>query len=195
MNMKTLIATVSMIVALTTSSNAMDESQFNQMKKEGMITTFGNYVSTNNKIDTPWGSHYYLPSDTFMKKTQSEYSEVFWTNGFAWGNFNGDNTPDLLMAWELHTQCQGQMYEDKHTGTYFCLAESLDDKRGMLPFSIFEVDANGRESLDHLLINDVSIAARNCMRPIVADFNSDGIDDTYCGSAFGVKHNLSLIHI
>ena len=179
MNMKTLIATVSMIVALTTSSNAMDESQFNQMKKEGMITTFGNYVSTNNKIDTPWGSHYYLPSDTFMKKTQSEYSEVFWTNGFAWGNFNGDNTPDLLMAWELHTQCQGQMYEDKHTGTYFCLAESLDDKRDMLPFSIFEVDANGRESLDHLLINDVSIGARNCMRPIVADFNSDGIDDIY----------------
>jgi len=194
MNMKTLIATVSMIVALTTSSNAMDESQFNQMKKDGMITTFGNYVSTDNKIDTPWGSHYYLPSDTFMKKTQSEYSEVFWTNGFAWGNFNGDNTPDLLMAWELHTQCQGQMYEDKHTGTYFCLAESLDDKRGMLPFSIFEVDANGRESLDHKLINDVSIGARNCMRPIVADFNSDGIDDIYCGSAFGVKHNGKRTH-
>ena len=180
-----------LIFFLLFSSNSYSENSaklnFDIIKKNGMITTFGNYISPKNKINTPWGSHYYLPSDTFAKRQQSEYSEVFWTTGYAWGNFNGDSKPDLLVSWELHNQCQGLGQQDTHTGTWFCKGEKLDGEQSMLPFSVFEVNENSRENIDGQLVTDIMPSSRNCMRPIVTDFNNDGIDDIYCGSAFSVK--------
>ena len=188
MNMKKLLATVSMIVAmgtLATSSNAMDESQFELKKKEGMITTFGNYISPNNKVDTRWGSHYYLPSDTFAKKTKNSLDAVFWTTNFAWGNFNGDNTPDLVMAYEMKTKCEGLGTKDLVTGTWYCEGETADDVLSMLPFSMFEVSGSMRENIVDNIIVTETMTTRNCSRPLVVDFNSDGIDDLYCPSATG----------
>jgi hypothetical protein len=61
-----------LILFLLFSSNSYSENsaklKFDTIKKNGMITTFGNYISPKNKINTPWGSHYYLPSDEFAKK-------------------------------------------------------------------------------------------------------------------------------
>ena len=159
-----------LILFLLFSSNSYSENsaklKFDTIKKNGMITTFGNYISPKNKINTPWGSHYYLPSDTFAKRQQSEYSEVFWTTGYAWGNFNGDSKPDLLVSWELHNQCQGLGQQDTHTGTWFCKGEKLDGEQSMLPFSVFEVNENSRENIDGQLVTDIMPSSRNCMRPI-----------------------------
>jgi len=183
MNMKKLLATVSMIVMATSAS--ANESQFELQKKNGMITTFGNYISPDNKVDTAWGSHYYLPSDTFAKKVQNKFSAVFWTNSLAWGNFNGDNTPDLLMGWEMHTSCLGLGTKDLVTGTWYCETEKPDDVLSMLPFSMLEVSNSSREDLVDNLIVTETMTTRNCLRPLVADFNSDGIDDLYCPSSTG----------
>ena len=51
----------------------MPDLDFETQKKNGMITTFGNYISPKNKVDTGWGSHYYLPSDTFAKEVQTSF--------------------------------------------------------------------------------------------------------------------------
>lgn len=158
---------------------------FETQKKNGMITTFGNYISPDNKVDTVWGSHYYLPSDVFAKKLQNSFSSVFWTNSITWGNLNGDDKPDLVLGWEMHTRCEGLGTKDTHTGTWYCEGETPDDVMSMLPFSMFEVSNSSREDLVDNLIVTETMTTRNCLRPLVADFNSDGIDDLYCPSSTG----------
>ena len=163
----------------------MPDLDFETQKKRGMITTFGNYISPENKVDTGWGSHYYLPSDTFAKKVQTSFSSVFWTNSLAWGNFNGDNIPDLVMSWEMHTSCLSLGTKDTKTGTWYCATETPNDVLTMLPFSMLKVSNSRREDLAGNLIVTETITTRNCLRPLVVDLNSDGIDDLYCPSSTG----------
>ena len=155
------------------------------IKENGMVTFFGNYISPENKINTNWGSHYYLPSDTFAKKLQSYHSAVFWTNSYAWGNLNNDSKPDLVIAWEMHTNCKNLGTKDKHTGTWYCETETKDDVLSMLPFNMYEISNSFRKDLADSLIIKNTITTRNCSRHLVVDFNSDGIDDLYCPSSTG----------
>tara|TARA_B100000900_G_scaffold295178_1_gene253837 strand:+ start:29 stop:1627 length:1599 start_codon:yes stop_codon:yes gene_type:complete len=181
-----------LIFFLLFSSNSYSENfaklNFDIIKKNGMITTFGNYISPKNKINTPWGSHYYLPSDTFAKKVQSSFSSVFWTNSLAWGNLNGDGIPDLVMGWEMHTGCPGLGKKDTKTGTWYCETETPNDVHSMLPFSMFEISNSSREDLVDNIIVTETITTRNCLRPLVIDFNSDGIDDLFCPSSTWLKN-------
>jgi hypothetical protein len=163
----------------------MPNLDFETQKKNGMITTFGNYISPKNMVNTNWGSHYYLPSDTFAKKIQSSFPAVFWTNSYAWGNLNSDDNPDLLMGWEMHTICQNLGTKDLHTGTWYCEGETENDVLSMLPFSMFEVSSFSRKNLADKLIVINKMTTRNCLRPLMADFNSDGVDDLYCPSSTG----------
>jgi len=90
----------------------MPDLDFETQKKNGMITTFGNYISPKNMINTNWGSNYYLPSDRFMKNVEKKYEAVHWTITGAFANLNGDDTPDLVLGFELHNQCRGNFQVD-----------------------------------------------------------------------------------
>jgi hypothetical protein len=50
---------------------------------------------------------------------------------------------------------------------------------------MFQVDNSSREDLIDNLIVTETITTRNCLRPLVVDFNSDDIDDLYCPSSTG----------
>ena len=167
----------------------MPALDFEAQKKNGMITTFGNYISPNNMINTNWGSHYYLPSDKFMKQAQSVHDPVFWTITGAFANLNGDNTPDLILGFELHNQCRGNFEADGNLGTWKCGDEKMSDTQKMLPFRMFEVGRRSRKDLANNIILKNNISPRNSNRTVAADFNGDGFDDIYSPSAYKAKVN------
>ena len=103
----------------------MPDLDFETQKKNGMITTFGNYISPKNMINTNWGSYYYLFSDKFMKHIEAKYDPVFWTNTGAFANLNGDDTPDLVLGFELHDLCRGNFKADGNLGTWKCGVKRL----------------------------------------------------------------------
>ena len=182
------------IIDLKSAVSKLPKLDFDTIKKNGMITLFGNYISSENKVDTAWGSHYYLPSDSFAKKLQHSHPAVYWINNYAWGNLNGDTKPDLVIGWELRSKCEGLGAKDLVTGTWFCEDETFESIRSMLPFSIYKVSNSGREDLAEKIITKPSIIPRNCQRPLTADFNSDGIDDLYCPSATNRKVNGKRVY-
>ena len=57
-----------------------------------------------------------------------------------------------------------------------------------LNFTAFSVGNYKRSNIDSKF-KFTTGQGRNCQRPILADFNSDGIDDVYCPSAYGHQYN------
>ena len=57
-----------------------------------------------------------------------------------------------------------------------------------LNFSAFTVTEQTRNNINKKF-KQFSNLGRNCQRPILADFNSDSIDDVYCPSAYGHMFN------
>ena len=89
------------------------------------------------------------------------------------------------MSWEMHTSCLSLGTKDTKTGTWYCATETPNDVLTMLPFSMLKVSNSRREDLAGNLIVTETITTRNCLRPLVVDLNSDGIDDLYCPSSTG----------
>ena len=154
---------------------------FGNQKVKGSVTTFGNYISPENKIDTPRGFHYYLPSDLFTKKLQSERSQVFWANHFAWGNFSGNKRPELVVSWELHQTCRGKFKDSGH-GTWYCEDMDQESSAQAFPFAVFGIEKSRRVNLADKFIGQTRVMPYNCNRQLVADFNEDDLDDIYCPS-------------
>ena len=170
----------------------MPDLDFETQKKNGMITTFGNYISPKNMVNTNWGSHYYLPSDRFMRHIQAKYDPVFWTITGAFANLNDDDTPDLVLGFELHNLCRGNFKADGNLGTWKCEDEKMSDIQRILPFRMYGVNSRSRKDLQNNIIVNNDISPRNSNRTITADFNGDGIDDIYSPSSY--KANVDGIH-
>ena len=167
----------------------MPDLDFETQKKNGMITTFGNYISPENMINTNWGSNYYLPSDRFMKHVEEKYEAVHWTITGAFANLNGDDTPDLVLGFELHNQCRGNFQVDGNLGTWKCEDEKMSDTQKMLPFRLYGVGSRSRKDLASNIILTNNISPRNSNRTVTADFNNDGIDDIYSPSSYKASIN------
>ena len=77
-------------------------------------------------------------------------------------------------------------------GVPLCELKSGNDR--YLNFTAFSVSINER---DETVINDFehnTSMGRNCQRPVLADFNNDGIDDVFCPSAFGHTYKGKFYH-
>jgi len=110
------------ITDLKLAVSEMPALDFETQKKNGMITTFGNYISPDNMVSPgTWRTkRYFLPGDFYMREYQGDNQEIFWTITGAFANLNGDNTPDLVMGFELHNQCRGKFESDGNIGTWKC---------------------------------------------------------------------------
>ena len=179
------------ITDLKLAVSEMPALDFETQKKNGMITTFGNYISPDNMVSPgTWRTkRYFLPGDFYMREYQGDNQEIFWTITGAFANLNGDNTPDLVMGFELHNQCRGKFESDGNIGTWKCGDEKMSDIQQRLPFALFEIGSMSRKDLVEQIVVNNHVSPRNSIRTITADFNGDGIDDIYSPSAYKAKVN------
>ncbi len=181
MNIKKLIATVLIVVGAISTASAND---IESIKKNLKVEFFGNYISPDSKVSTSWGTHYYLPSDIFQRRNKSENKQVYYVNHMAFGNLDSDSTQDFIMSYEMEV-CPGNL-QLSSIGVPLC--NVAPGGTNFLNFTAFSVGNYKRSNIDSKFKYTTG-QGRNCQRPILADFNSDGIDDVYCPSAYGHQYN------
>ena len=178
------------LIDLKTSVISLGIPKIEETKNKLKVHFFGNFISNQSKLITDSNSPYFLPSDLFQRKNASEHREVFFINHMAFGNLNNDDRQDLLMSYEMEVCPNG--YSLTSIGVPLCELKSDNDR--YLNFTAFSVSINER---DETIINDFehnTSMGRNCQRPVLADFNNDGIDDVYCPSAFGHTYKGKFFH-
>ena len=178
------------LIDLKASVISLGIPKIEETKNKLKVHFFGNFISNQSKIIPDSNSPYFLPSDLFQRKNASENREVFYINHMAFGNLNNDGRQDLLMSYEMEVCPDG--YTLTSIGVPLCELKSDNDR--YLNFTAFSVSINER---DETIINDFehnTSMGRNCQRPVLADFNNDGIDDVYCPSAFGHTYKGKFYH-
>ena len=171
----------SSIIFYTASVNS---ENINNIKNILKVEFFGNYIPKEAKINSSLGSFYFLPSDLFQRNHKSKNNQVYFINHMAFGNLNNDGITDLILSYEMEV-CPGKL---KLSSVGVPLCEVEEGGTNYLNFAVFTVTEQSRKQINKRF-KQITNLGRNCQRPILADFNSDGIDDVYCPSAYGHQFN------
>ena len=94
------------------------------------------------------------------------------------------------MSYEMEVCPNG--YTLTSIGVPLCELKSGNDR--YLNFTAFSVSINERDETVINAFEHNTSMGRNCQRPVLADFNNDGIDDVFCPSAFGHTYKGKFYH-
>ena len=200
------------IITVAVGSSAFANSIANNTVSNNSTGIFNNSVNNNGTYYSPEykvKGKYVLPLDSMVSKYNGTRGsqphewrgrlQSFMTNFYAVGDFNNDGIQDFIVTALRHSEMQKSKVTDvniyKHDVSQFkSFKVFAGHKKSGFANDYYR---SGGEDITHLFIEDPEMAGiadhqLSAQRPLVADFNGDGIDDIYIASA---QHsNLSQGH-
>ena len=116
---------------------------------------------------------------------------AFMTNFYATADFNNDGVQDIVVTAARAEEMQkayddsgAKVFKDKYSERRSFMVFAGDPKTGIAN----DYYRSGGENITHLFIEDPKLAGMadnqlSSQKPLIADFNGDGIDDLYISSA------------
>ena len=197
-----LISLLTLFFLIAKNSLAINQDVY-EKAKINKINLSGWYINDSNKVND---GRYFLPGIKFIKNIRNQFKDnLFFITGFAWVDFDNNNTQDIIFVGEGHRCGSGNTtgeYIEKE-GRIACSVEGIKMLTAVKPPILTFLQDPREQKITHKdnlfdwnneFGEDIGYGA-TLARLIIADFNNDDVDDIFIANAQAQIRNKKYEYI
>ena len=197
-----LISLLTLFFLIAKNSLAINQDVY-EKAKINKINLSGWYINDSNKVND---GRYFLPGIKFIKNIKNQFKDnLFFITGFAWVDFDNNNTQDIIFVGEGHRCGSGNTtgeYIEKE-GRIACSVEGIKMLTAVKPPILTFLQDPREQKITHKdnlfdwnneFGEDIGYGA-TLARLIIADFNNDDVDDIFIANAQAQIRNKKYEYI